>query len=433
MVPVSPMGYMTFLSLFAEQILRLQYDTGTIVNLIIMVSKSTENYIRRYFEENNYFGLMRMAVFFLRQNENPRLDPDGDIIFDGEKIITTGDGHGGVYRALVESHLRDELIIRGVESVLMFNVDNPLARFSEPSRIGYHFARNADFTISAVEKVEPMEKIGVVALNREEDKYRVIEYNLLNDEMKNARDSNNNLLFSSGHINVNLVNLSVIDKRFPPIVYRDKKIKIREGQIPTSSLEWLNQDLIQVLNRGRVAILGLPREKYFLPTKNVKGVDSIESTMSGMVRYFKDILDDSCKFYNNSVLDISPIFISDERDNHRLRNLVMEEDSKLFIRANFDSDKNSLLLNKGIVLERGATLKIICKEPYGRFEYDYISNTAKCDNSNASLFSIKYPLKIKAGVSVNLQIEEGSTLIVEKKEISENTEITVKKGEIKVC
>ncbi|MCX7957496.1 MAG: UTP--glucose-1-phosphate uridylyltransferase, partial [Deltaproteobacteria bacterium] len=158
LLPISPSGYFTLIHLFAEQLLRLQYEYKTIINLIIMVSSLTENYIRRYFEENNYFGLMRRAVFFLRQQENPRLDTDGDMIFDGEKIITTGDGHGGVYRALVESQLRNELIIRGVETVIMFNVDNPLARFFDPQRIGYHFSSGADFTASVVEKTEPSEK-----------------------------------------------------------------------------------------------------------------------------------------------------------------------------------------------------------------------------------------------------------------------------------
>jgi len=431
MVPVSPTGYFSFLHLFVEQVLKLQYEYGAIVNFIVMVSRATEEYIRRYFEENDYFGLMRRAVFFLRQNENPRLDSDGDIIFDGEKIITTGDGHGGVYRALIESHLADELIIRGVESIVMFNVDNPLARFFDLPRIGYHFAKMGDFTISSVEKTDPEEKIGVVAEDMALKRYRVVEYNLLTDGMRKMRDESGGLMFSCGHINVNIVNLSIIDKRFAPIIYRNKKVRVRDRQILTSSLEWLNQDIVTVLEKSQVKILGLKREDFFLPTKNVKGVDSIETTLDGLSQYYKRILDDSCRFHRNSILDISPSFILNANENHRLRNLTMDEKSVLFIRANFDIDGDRLMLNRGIHLEKNSTLKIICRNPFGKFDYDYVSNTARLDRGNASKVSIQNPIVVKRGSKVILEIEEGGRLLIKSSELGGQVHLIVKSGEYK--
>ncbi len=425
LIPVTPSGYFTFIHLFAEQILRLQYEYRTIINLIVMVSSLTEHYIRRYFEENDYFGLMRRAVFFLRQQENPRLDPDGDMIFDGEKIITTGDGHGGVYRALLESHLREELIIRGVEAIVMFNVDNPLARFFDPVRIGYHFSSVSDFTSSVVEKTDPSEKIGVVSEDTSTSSYRVIEYNLLTPQMRNARSERGELLFSCGHINVNIASLSVAEKKFSPIVYRDKKIKVRGREILTSSLEWLNQDIVTVLEKGRVALIGLERSGFFLPTKNVRGTDSVETTIEGLNRYYKTILDDSCKFHRGSVLDLSPSFILDERDNHRLRNLVMEEDSLLFFRGCLDADGGFLLINRGLVLEKGAVLRIICENPFGIFDYDYISNSAKPDIKSASKIHISKPLRIRAGSRISVRIRKGGILIVNSGELSGEMNLTV--------
>ncbi|MGC9044441.1 MAG: UTP--glucose-1-phosphate uridylyltransferase [Myxococcota bacterium] len=416
LIPITPAGYFTFIHLFAEQLLRLQYEYRTIINLIVMVSGLTESYIRDYFESNNYFGLMRRAVFFLRQRENPRLDEEGDMIFDGEKIITTGDGHGGVFRALIESHLRDELIIRGVDAVVMFNVDNPLARFFDPIRIGYHFARNSEFTISAVKKTEPSEKIGVVALDGKLDRYRVVEYNLLRDEQKNLRDGNNDLLYSCGHINVNIAGLSIVDKKFSPIIYRNKKIIVRNRQILTNSLEWLNQDIVTVLPKSVVNILGLKREDFFLPTKNVKGVDSIGTTIEGLNRYYKSLLDNSCKFHKSSVIDLSPSFILDERDNHRLRNLTMEENTLFFVRGCLDANEEYLLLNKGITIERGGVLKIICKNPFGDFDYDYVSNSATPNKRLASKIQINKPIRIKAGSKILFEIEEGGMLIVNSEE-----------------
>lgn len=429
LIPISPTGYFTFISLFVEQVLRLQYEYGTIINLIIMVSSLTEKYIRAYFESNNYFGLMRRAVFFLRQRENPRLDEDGDMIYDGEKIIATGDGHGGVYKALVESHLRDELIIRGVESIVMFNVDNPLARFFDPVRIGYHFAKNSDFTISAVQKTEPSEKIGVVAFDKQNDKYKVVEYNLLSDEMKNLRDSNNNLLYSCGHINVNIASLSVVEKRFSPIVYRNKKINVSGKEILTSSLEWLNQDIVTVLQKEKVNILGVNREEFFLPTKNVKGVDSIDTTIDGLIKYYKSLLDNSCRFHKSSVIDFSPSFILDERDNHRLRNLIMEEDSQLFIRGCVDANEAYLLLNKGMTIKKGASVKIICKNPFGTFDYDYISNTAIPNKRLASKIKINKPLVIEANSNIVFEIEEGGILIINSEKLSGEINMKIERNQ----
>ncbi len=431
LIPISPSGYFSFIHLFVEQVLRLQYEYKVIINLIIMVSALTESYIRRYFEENDYFGLMRRSVFFLRQEENPRLDPDGDMIFDGEKIVTTGDGHGGVYRALINSHLRDELIFRGVESIVMFNVDNPLARFFDPVRIGYHFTRGADFTLSVVKKTEASEKIGVVVEDPSMNRYRVVEYNLLTDEMRNYRDENGELLYSSGHINVNIVNLKVIDKKFSPIVYLNKKVKVRDREILTSSLEWLNQDIISVLEKGGVSFIGLKRDDFFLPTKNVKGMDSIETTIQGLNRYYKSSLDNSCKFFKNSVLDLAPSFFLDERDNHRLRNLVMEQDSMLLIRGCFDADDKYMLLNKGLVIEKGAILKIVAEYPFGHFDYDYVSNTAIPNIGSASRMHFNKPLVIRAGSNVKIHIKEGGILIVNSQELMGDIDIIVERGQKK--
>lgn len=430
LLPISPLGYFTFIHLFVEQILRIQYEYNTIINLIIMVSGLTEGYIRRYFEENDYFGLMKKAVFFLRQQENPRLDSDGDMIFDGEKIVTTGDGHGGVYRALIESHLRDEMIIRGVEAIVMFNVDNPLARFFDPSRIGYHFGKKADFTVSVVSKTEPDEKIGVLVEDKSSSSYRVVEYNQLTPQMREMRDENGQLLFSCGHINVNIANLTIIDKKFSPIIYKNKKIKIKDREVLTSSLEWLNQDIITVLDKERVALLGLERERFFLPTKNVRGVDSIETTIESLNKYYKSILDDSCKLHESAIIDLAPSFVLDERDNHRLRNITMEEDASLLLRGCLNAEGEPLIINKGLIIEKGASLKIILESPFGNFDYDYISNSAKPITKTASKLHIKNALKIKAGSKISLLVKGGGTIFIDSAKLSGNINLIVESEQV---
>ncbi|MCX7957495.1 MAG: hypothetical protein N3B13_00415, partial [Deltaproteobacteria bacterium] len=268
--------------------------------------------------------------------------------------------------------------------------------------------------------------IGVVAEDISSN-YRIVEYNLLTPDMRNMRNEKGELLFSCGHINVNIANLSITEKKFSPIVYRDKKIKVRGREIFTSSLEWLNQDIVTVLAKKQVALLGLERNNFFLPTKNVRGVDSVETTLEGLNRYYKTILDNSCRFHRSSVLDLSPSFILDERDNHRLRNIVMENDSLLFIRGCIDADGGFLLINKGIILEQGASLKIISEKPLGNFDYDYISNSATPDIKSASRIHISKPLKIRAGARISVYIKEGGILILNSEELSGEKNLIVER------
>ncbi len=107
----------------------------------------------------------------------------------------------------------------------------------------------------------------------------------------------------------------------------------------------------------------------------------------------------------------------------------MEECSRLFLRVSLNASEQDLILDRGLVIEKGASLEIIAENPLGEFDYDYISNTAKLNTRSASRVQLSRPLRIKAGVNARFVIKAGGILIIKSEELTENINITVGPGQ----
>ena len=68
-----------------------------------MTSEHTMDDTKKYFEENNYFGLQKNDVILLEQHTLPSLTFEGKIILDQPgKVAQAPRGNGGLYEALNE-------------------------------------------------------------------------------------------------------------------------------------------------------------------------------------------------------------------------------------------------------------------------------------------------------------------------------------------
>lgn len=282
--PVCERTGRSFLDLFVEQMLASASVSGRIAPLVLMAGRATSAPLQEWVDRSLPNGFPRDMVRVMVQAEHPRLDMDGDLIVrpDGS-LVFTGDGHGGVFRALLAPG--DDAVTtiewlrgHGVSDLVLHNVDNVAANALEPTRLGFHLAGGFLMTLSAVPRLDPFEKVGIVALNADSGRVEVVEYSVCPPETATATDASGALLFRPAHINSNLVSLDAVRPDLPPTLYPGKEVDVGGTLVPACSHEMLNQSLAGMLEPERVGCLVLDRREYFQPTKSLTGVDSLVTT-----------------------------------------------------------------------------------------------------------------------------------------------------------
>jgi UTP--glucose-1-phosphate uridylyltransferase len=140
---VEAVGGRTFLEIKLAQARRLGPVPFLIMNSFATHARSLEFLARK--------GLARDVSVFL-QNVSLRLTPSGDAMQDEEgRVSLYAPGHGDFPEALARSGLSAELAARGVDTVLLSNIDN-LGAELDPVLIGLHLARGSALTAEVAEK-----------------------------------------------------------------------------------------------------------------------------------------------------------------------------------------------------------------------------------------------------------------------------------------
>lgn len=189
----------------AERIRRLEelaYEFSgkqSSITWYIMTSEATMEPTRKYFENNNYFGLKEENVVMFEQGLLPCFTFDGKIIMDKKyKISKAPDGNGGIYRALRDRSILDDMDKRGVKYLHAHSVDNILVKVADPVFIGYCVNRGADCGAKVVEKANPSEAVGVVC--KVDGKFQVVEYSEITQKTAERTDNDGRLTFRAGSI-----------------------------------------------------------------------------------------------------------------------------------------------------------------------------------------------------------------------------------------
>ncbi len=134
---VEAVGGRTFLEIKLAQARRLGPVPFLIMNSFATHARSLEFLAQR--------GLARDVDVFL-QGVSLRLTPSGDAMQDDEgRVSLYAPGHGDFPEALVRSGLAARLAERGVETVVLSNIDN-LGAELDPVLIGLHLARERALT-----------------------------------------------------------------------------------------------------------------------------------------------------------------------------------------------------------------------------------------------------------------------------------------------
>ena len=299
--PISPVKNKTLFQIFAESIAAVSEKYQTVCPWYIMASPLNYAETVEIFRSNDYYGLRESDVFIFQQGTLPNFSFDGKILLaDKATIACSPDGHGGSMKALYKSGALEDMKRRGAEFISYWQVDNPLVNIFDPLFIGLHALDGAEMSSKALIKAGPKEKIGNFCLV--DGKVTVIEYSDFPDSQAEKRNPDGSLTFQFGSIAIHIINTTFVEKlnasgfslplhrAVKKIPHIDRQGKLVEPDEPNGvKLESFVFDALPLASKS--IILQTLRIQEFAPTKNLTGVDSVETTRMMMVARAADWLE----------------------------------------------------------------------------------------------------------------------------------------------
>lgn len=296
--PVGPLSNRSLLELLAQKICGLVRRHRCRVPAYVMTSWATDRAIRRLFEESGYFGLDREDVFFFSQQRIPAVDFEGSLMLERpDRIAESPDGHGGSIPALLASGAFARMEERGVSTLFYCQVDNPLVRIADPTLLGFGALCGAEVACKAVRKRDPLEGLGTLA--RVDGRPAVVEYTEIEEPHRSMRDSDGELIFWAGSINVHALDLRFLRRvageaeSLLPYHASAKKIPSvddtgRRVEPSTPNGYKLERFVFDAFPAARsVVAVEVRREEEYSPIKNAVGAASPESSRRDLVSCYR--------------------------------------------------------------------------------------------------------------------------------------------------
>lgn len=316
----------TLFQIQAERILTLQrlaYEqTGARgkITWYIMTSERTMESTRDFFVKHNYFGLAANDVVMFEQGSLPCYSFDGKILLDEKHVISKApDGNGGIYSALRDSGVLDDMNVRGVLYLHAHSVDNILIRVADPVFIGYCVQQNADCAAKVVEKSQPDEAVGVICMV--DGKYQVVEYSEISTKTSELRNDDGRLTFNAGNI-CNHFFTSAFLRKIATEYEKELKIHVAKKKIPFVDnsgnvckptkpngikIEKFVFDVFEYAEK--FVVLEVLRDEEFSPLKNEDSIGVLCATTArnDVYAFHRKLIENAGGIVQGDVCEISPL------------------------------------------------------------------------------------------------------------------------------
>ena len=231
----------------------------------IMTSKQNYYETVQFLEEHKFFGYEREKVKFFMQGELPMITEEGKIIIENNKIKTGSNGNGGVYSAMKEHKIIDDMKAKNIKWVYICGVDNIMVNPIDPLFIGETVINNMQIASKSVAKAYPEEKVGVFC--KRNNKPSTVEYIELSEKMRNEKYENGELVYGEANIISHLLDIEAIEKI--------TKYSLQYHIAHKNGLYKFETFIFDAFEHfDNMLVMRVKREEEFAPIKNKEGIDS---------------------------------------------------------------------------------------------------------------------------------------------------------------
>ncbi|KAI5949113.1 UAP1 [Candida theae] len=272
---------------------RLKLDKLPTVMWYIMTSGPTRKSTEQFFKTHNFFGLDSKQVVFFNQGTLPCFDLSGEKILLQSKnaICESPDGNGGLYKALLNNGILDDMVNKNIKHIHMYCVDNALVKVADPLFIGFAIDKQFDLATKVVRKRDANESVGLIVLNDDIKRPCVIEYSEISKELAEKRDpqDDSKLFLRAANIVNHYYSIDLLTKMVPQWISSQEYLPfhIAKKKIPSMDLKTdqfvkpetpngikLEQfifDVFTSVELSKFGCLEVDRIDEFSPLKNANG------------------------------------------------------------------------------------------------------------------------------------------------------------------
>jgi UDP-N-acetylglucosamine/UDP-N-acetylgalactosamine diphosphorylase len=267
--PVTLIKHKSLFQVFCEKIFYAQKYYNQEFEIIIWVSCSNGKETEKFFIDHQFFGLKSDNVHFVYQTSLPVLDQKGIWqLAKEDELYLAPNGNGQVFYHLEKNGYLNRWEQKGIETVILFSIDNPLTNPFSEEMLGLHLREKNDVTLQVI----PYEK-NCGALVSSDKKIAVLEYLYLNENNQYFFCNTNFFCFSLPYTKRMAKNDQQIGYHLAL-----KKAEIFENNTFVDKEIFKSEKFLfdHFIHAKRVGCLLFSKDKCFAPLKRIEDLHHIQ-------------------------------------------------------------------------------------------------------------------------------------------------------------